>query len=472
MKVTDKEAKYRQLHIEDYLQKVPAEQGEYAEVYDSLRITENNVINAGLSTERLLEEILDKDNMNKAFKKVKSNKGAGGIDKMEVDELLQHLKENGQQLLKAIKEGKYRPNPVRRVEIPKEEKGKVRKLGIPTVVDRVVQQAIAQVLTPIFEKQFSDNSFGFRPKRSAHDAIRRCQQNADEGYIYVVDMDLEKYFDTVNQSKLVEVLSRTIKDGRVISLIHKFLRAGVVVRHKYEETEVGVPQGGPLSPLLSNIMLNELDKELERRGHRFVRYADDLMIFCKSRKSANRTLNNILPFIEGKLFLKVNRAKTVVDYFGKVKFLGFTFYKRDGKTRVRIHPKSIAKMKSKVKVLTARSNGWGNERRATELRQFISGWINYFKIADMKSLLEKVDEWMRRRIRMIYWKQWKRVKTRFRELKHLGIEENKAWKYANTRKGYWRISNSHILSMSLNNQTLANRGYLFFSDYYRKVCVN
>jgi len=472
MKVTDKEAKYRQLHIEDYLQKVPAEQGEYAEVYDSLRITENNVINAGLSTERLLEEILDKDNMNKAFKKVKSNKGAGGIDKMEVDELLQHLKENGQQLLKAIKEGKYRPNPVRRVEIPKEEKGKIRKLGIPTVVDRVVQQAIAQVLTPIFEKQFSDNSFGFRPKRSAHDAIRRCQQNADEGYIYVVDMDLEKYFDTVNQSKLVEVLSRTIKDGRVISLIHKFLRAGVVVRHKYEETEVGVPQGGPLSPLLSNIMLNELDKELERRGHRFVRYADDLMIFCKSRKSANRTLNNILPFIEGKLFLKVNRAKTVVDYFGKVKFLGFTFYKRDGKTRVRIHPKSIAKMKSKVKVLTARSNGWGNERRATELRQFISGWINYFKIADMKSLLEKVDEWMRRRIRMIYWKQWKRVKTRFRELKHLGIEENKAWKYANTRKGYWRISNSHILSMSLNNQTLANRGYLFFSDYYRKVCVN
>ena len=472
MNVTDKEVKYRQLHIEDYLQKVPAEQGEYAEVYDSLRITENNVINAGLSTERLLEEILDKDNMNKAFKKVKSNKGAGGIDKMEVDELLQHLKENGQQLLKAIKEGKYRPNPVRRVEIPKEEKGKIRKLGIPTVVDRVVQQAIAQVLTPIFEKQFSDNSFGFRPKRSAHDAIRRCRQNADEGYIYVVDMDLEKYFDTVNQSKLVEVLSRTIKDGRVISLIHKFLRAGVVVRHKFEETEVGVPQGGPLSPLLSNIMLNELDKELERRGHRFVRYADDLMIFCKSRKSANRTLNNILPFIEGKLFLKVNRAKTVVDYFGKVKFLGFTFYKRDGKTRVRIHPKSIAKMKSKVKVLTARSNGWGNERRAAELRQFISGWINYFKIADMKSLLEKVDEWMRRRIRMIYWKQWKRVKTRFRELKHLGIEENKAWKYANTRKGYWRISNSHILNTSLNNQTLANRGYLFFSDYYRKVCVN
>jgi group II intron reverse transcriptase/maturase len=472
MNVTNKETEYRQLQIEDYLQKVPAEQEEYAEVYDSLRITENNVINADLSAERLLEEILDKDNMNSAFKKVQSNKGAGGIDKMEVDELLQYLKENGQQLLEAIKDGKYRPNPVRRVEIPKEEKGKVRKLGIPTVVDRVVQQAIAQVLTPIFEKQFSDNSFGFRPKRSAHDAIRRCQENADEGYIFVVDMDLEKYFDIVNQSKLVEVLSRTIKDGRVISLIHKFLRAGVVVKHRFEETEVGVPQGGPLSPLLSNIMLNELDKELERRGHKFVRYADDLMIFCKSRKSSNRTLDNILPYIEGKLFLKVNRTKTVVDYAYKVKFLGFTFYKRNGEVRVRIHPKSIAKMKSRIKELTARSNGWGNERRAIELRQYIIGWINYFKLADIKTHLNRVDEWMRRRIRMIYWKQWKKVKTRFSELKRLGIDKNKAWEYANTRKGYWRISKSPILSKSLDNQTLASRGYLFFSDYYRKVCIN
>jgi group II intron reverse transcriptase/maturase len=472
MNVTNKETEYRQLQIEDYLQKVPAEQEEYAEVYDSLRITENNVINADLSAGRLLEEILDKDNMNSAFKKVLSNKGAGGIDKMEVDELLQYLKENGQQLLEAIKDGKYRPNPVRRVEIPKEEKGKVRKLGIPTVVDRVVQQAIAQVLTPIFEKQFSDNSFGFRPKRSAHDAIRRCQENADEGYIFVVDMDLEKYFDTVNQSKLVEVLSRTIKDGRVISLIHKFLRAGVVVKHRFEETEVGVPQGGPLSPLLSNIMLNELDKELERRGHKFVRYADDLMIFCKSRKSSNRTLDNILPYIEGKLFLKVNRTKTVVDYAYKVKFLGFTFYKRNGEVRVRIHPKSIAKMKSRIKELTARSNGWGNERRAIELRQYIIGWINYFKLADIKTHLNRVDEWMRRRIRMIYWKQWKKVKTRFSELKRLGIDKNKAWEYANTRKGYWRISKSPILSKSLDNQTLASRGYLFFSDYYRKVCIN
>jgi RNA-directed DNA polymerase len=472
MKVTKDENKYRQPRKEDYPQKTSAEQGRYGEVYDSSKITENNITDTDRSRERLLEKILDRDNMNKAYIKVKSNKGAGGIDGMEVDELGQYLKENGKQLTQAIEDGKYRPNPVRRVEIPKEEKGKVRKLGIPTVVDRVVQQAITQVLTPIFEKQFSDNSFGFRPGRSANGAIRRCQKNVDEGYMYVVDMDIEKYFDTVNQSKLVEVLSRTIKDGRVISLIHKYLRAGVVVRQTFEETEIGVPQGGPLSPLLSNIMLNELDHELENRGHRFVRYADDMVIFCKSRKSANRTLENILPYIEGKLFLRVNRTKTVIDYVGKVKFLGFTFYKVKGVTRIRIHPKSIAKMKAKVKELTSRSNGWGNEFRTERIRRYIVGWVNYFKIADMKKLMETIDEWLRRRIRMIYWKQWKKVRTRFRELKRLGIDENKAWQFANTRKGYWRISNSPILSYSLNNQKLGNLGYLFFSDYYRQVRVN
>ncbi|OGO77620.1 MAG: group II intron reverse transcriptase/maturase [Clostridiales bacterium GWB2_37_7] len=472
MNVTGNGMKYRQPQNEDYLRKVPAEQEGYAEVYASSRITENNITNTDLSAGGLLERILDRDNMNKAFKKVKSNKGAGGIDRMEVDELLQHLKENGLKLTQAIQEGKYRPNPVRRVEIPKEEKGKVRKLGIPTVVDRVVQQAIAQVLSPMFEEQFSDNSFGFRPKRSAHDAIRRCQQFANEGYKYVVDMDLEKYFDTVNQSKLIEVLSRTIKDGRVISLIHKFLRAGVVVRHRFEGTEVGVPQGGPLSPLLSNIMLNELDRELESRGHRFVRYADDMVILCKSKKSAERTLDNILPYIERKLFLKVNRDKTVVDEVGKVKFLGFSFYQIKGLTRVKVHPKSIAKMQAKIKALTARSNGQGNELRAIGLRRYITGWINYFKVADMKGLLAETDSWMRRRIRMVYWKQWKKVKTRIRELKRHGISDNKARQFANTRKSYWRISNSPILSYSLNNQTLKKLGFIFFSDYYQQVRVN
>lgn len=281
MNVTNKENKYRQLHmtfnevVEGCPQRVSAEQRGNVGVYASLRITENNIINTDLSTEGLLEEILDRDNLNNAFRKVKSNKGAGGVDGMGVDKLLQYLKDNKEELIQAIRDGKYRPNPVRRVEIPKEEKGKTRKLGIPTVVDRVIQQAITQVLTPIFEKQFSDNSYGFRPKRSAHDAMRKCLENADNGYKYVVDMDLEKYFDTVNQSKLIEILSRAIKDGRVISLIHKFLKAGVIERHTFKETGVGVPQGGPLSPLLSNIMLNELDKELEKRGHKFVRYADD-----------------------------------------------------------------------------------------------------------------------------------------------------------------------------------------------------
>ena len=309
MNVTESGFENRQLHMEDYLQMATAEQEEYAGVFDYARITEKSGVITDFWTDNLLELILRKDNMNKAYKKVKSNGGAGGIDGMQVDELLPYLKEHNDKLIQEIKDGKYKPNPVRRVEIPKETKGEYRKLGVPTVVDRVIQQAITQELVPIFEPQFSKSSFGFRPKRGQHDALRQCQKYVNDGYVYVVDMDLEKFFDTVCQSKLIEVLSRTIKDGRVISLIHKYLNAGVLVNGMFEETEIGMPQGGPLSPLLSNIMLNELDKELERRGHRIVRYADDCMIFCKSRKSAERTFNNILPFIEGKLFLKVNREK-------------------------------------------------------------------------------------------------------------------------------------------------------------------
>jgi RNA-directed DNA polymerase len=473
MNVTKTEAKCGQLpadksHLEGSSQKNSAEHEGYVGVHISERIIENNITNANESKGKLLEKIIGRSNMNNAYRRVKSNKGAHGIDGMGVDELLQHLKENGGQLRQVILDGKYRPTPVRRVEIPKDN-GKKRKLGIPTVVDRVVQQAIAQVLTPIFEEQFSDNSYGFRPKRSAHQAIKKCQNNIDEGYKYVIDMDLEKYFDTVNQSKLIEVLSRTIKDGRVISLIHKYLKAGVILNHSFKETEIGVPQGGPLSPILSNIMLNELDKELERRGHKFVRYADDIVIFCKSKRSAKRTLGNILPFIEKKLFLKVNKEKTVIDYVGKVKFLGFSFYQYKGKTRVRIHPKSVAKMKNKITELTSRSNGMSNERRAQKLRRYIMGWVNYFKIADMKKLLSETDEWMRRRIRMIYWKQWKRVRTRFKMLQLLGIQKQKAWEYANTRKGYWRISHSQVLSKSLRNDVLKKFGFLFFSEYYRQV---
>lgn len=294
----------------------------------------------------------------------------------------------------------------------------------------------------------------------------------DEGYTYVVDMDLEKFFDMVCQSKLIEVLSRTIKDGRVISLIHKYLNAGVLNKGVFEETKVGVPQGGPLSPLLSNIMLNELDKELTRRGHRFVRYADDCMIFCKSRKSAERTLQNIVKYIERKLFLKVNREKTKVVYFNRAKFLGYTFYMYKGKCRLRIHPKSIHKMKARIREITSRSNGWGKEYRALKLRQFVRGWVNYFSLADMKKLVKETDEWLRRRIRAIYWKQWKKIKTRFTMLKKLGITESKAWEYANTRKSYWRTAKSPILNRSLNNKTIASLGWISMTDYYLKVREN
>ena len=395
MNVTNDRFKDRQLHIEDYLQMVSTESKEYAEESACQRIAENNRIITDFQTDRLLERILQPTNLNNAYKKVKSNKGAGGVDGMSVDELLLFLRNNQVQLIQQLKDGKYKPNPVRRVEIPKETKGEFRKLGVPTVVDRVFQQAITQVLSPIYEEQFSENSYGFRLKRDAHDALKQCQQNVNDGYAYVVDMDLEKFFDTICQSKLIEVISRTIGDGRVISLIHKYLTAGVISKGVFEKTETGMPQGGPLSPLLSNIMLNKLDKELARRGHRFVRYADDCMIFCKSRKSAERTLGNIIPFIEEKLFLKVNQKKTSVAHISKVKYLRYAVYCYKGKCRFRVHPKLVAKMKDKIRELTKRSNGWGNEYRAKKLTQFVRGWVNYFLLADRKGLLRKIDEWLR-----------------------------------------------------------------------------
>jgi len=449
-------------------QKDRAEPEGYAAGQTYMRIAENNITNAEQPSYGMLEQILSPTNMNRAYKKVKSNKGSGGVDKMEVESLKDYLVVHKDELIQSILGGTYRPNPVRRVEIPKEN-GKMRMLGVPTVIDRVIQQAITQILSPIYEKQFSTNSYGFRPKRSAHQALNKCKDYITDGYKYAVDMDLEKFFDTVNHSKLMEVLSRTVQDGRVISLIHKYLNAGVVVRNKFEETEVGVPQGGPLSPLMSNIMLNELDKELEKRGHRFARYADDMVILCKSKRSAERTLTNIIPYIEKKLFLKVNREKTVVAYISKIKFLGYSFYEKKDEGRLRIHPKSLAKMKERIKTITSRSNGWGDERRKTALKQYITGWVNYFKLADMKSLLLNVDEWYRRRLRMVIWKQWKRIRTRLRNLINLGIEKYKAWEYANSRKGYWRIAKSPILNRSVTNDRLIQAGYIFFTDYFRKV---
>jgi group II intron reverse transcriptase/maturase len=470
MNVTESGFKNRQLHIEDYLQMVSAEQKENAEVFDYSKITEKSGVITDYWTDNLLDLILRNDNLNNAYKRVKSNKGAGGIDGMQVDGLLPYLKENRETLIREIRDGRYKPNPVRRVEIPKETKGEYRKLGVPTVVDRVIQQAITQELTPVYEAQFSENSFGFRPQRGAHDALRQCQKNVNDGYIYVVDMDLEKFFDTVCQSKLIEVLSRTIKDGRVISLIHKYLNAGVMANGMFERTEIGMPQGGPLSPLLSNVMLNELDRELERRGHRFVRYADDCMIFCRSRKSAERTLENIIPFIERKLFLKVNRQKTEVAYIGKVKYLGYSFYRINGKCRFKIHPKSVRKMKNRLRELTAKNNGMSNSKREEKYQQFVRGWINYFKLADMKKLLTETDAWARCRIRAVYWKQWKRVRTRYRMLRALKLEHWKAMKLANSRKGCWRMA--HVLNAVLTNEIIAKLGYISMLDYYLTVCEN
>jgi RNA-directed DNA polymerase len=471
MKVTDREIKYSQLQsdFEDSMQEDNAEHESNAGVYASLKIIENNITNGFVVKDRMLEKIMDKENVRIALKRVISNKGSHGIDGMKVGELRTYLKDNWITLKQSVMDGTFRPNPARRVEIPKEDGIKKRKLGIPTTVDRVIQQAIAQILSPIYETQFSDSSYGFRPGRSAHQAIAKCQQYIQDGYIYAVDMDLEKYFDTINHSKLIEILSRTIKDGRVISIIHKYLRAGVVIGHSYEETIEGVMQGGPLSPLLGNVMLNELDKVLGQRGLRFARYADDLMIYCKTKRSAMRVMDNTVAFVENKLFLKVNKEKTTVDLAKRLKFLGFSFYNSKNGVRVRIHPKSIAKMKAKVKLLTGRSYGLSNEERPIKLRRFIMGWINYYKIADIKSLLKTVDEWMRRRIRMIYWKQWKKIRTRFSKLTSLGIEKSKAWEFANTRKGYWRISNSPIMSRSLKNDVLKKLNYIFLSDYYSHV---
>ena len=389
---------------------------------------------------------------------------------MSVDELLPYLREHRLSLLQQIRDGKYKPNPVRRVEIPKEERGKARKLGIPTVVDRVIQQAIAQVLTPIYEPQFSEASFGFRPKRGAHDALKTCQRYADEGYVYVVDMDLEKFFDTVCQSKLIEILSRSIKDGRVISLIHKYLNAGVIRQGVFERSEQGVPQGGPLSPLLSNVMLNELDKELERRGHKFVRYADDCMILCKSRRSAERTLSSIIPFIEKKLFLKVNRDKTSVAHISMVKYLGYGFYRYKGKCRFKVHKKSLAKMKKRLRAITNRSKAISNEERPLILKRFVKGWVNYFKLADMKNMLRQLDEWLRRRIRAIYWKQWKKVKTRCRMIRRYNLPDWKVHELANCRKGIWRAA--LMLNQILTNKEIARQGYISLTSYYEQVCEN
>jgi group II intron reverse transcriptase/maturase len=416
----------------------------------------------------LMEKILARDNMNEAYKRVVRNKGKHGIDGMSVEELLPHLKENGAQLLKEILEEKYKPKPVRRVEIPKTGGG-VRLLGIPTVVDRMIQQAIAQQLSPIFEPRFSENSYGFRPNRNAHQAIRKVQEYMNDGYTWVIDIDLEKYFDTVNHDKLMALVAREVEDKRVLKLIRAYLNSGMMINGVVTDTDMGCPQGGPLSPLLSNIMLSELDKELEKRNHKFCRYADDNQIYVKSRKAAERVMKSITEFIEKKLKLKVNRTKSAIDRPWKRKFLGFSFYHIRGGMGIRVHSKSIKKLKEKIRTITSRNNAWSMEYRHLKLKQLTTGWISYFRIADMKSNLRNLDSWTRHRIRMCYWKQWKKTKTRHKNLVKLGIEDSLAWKFASARKGYWRVSNTTIVGSAISKTFLKELGYLSFTERYAQV---
>ena len=436
----------------------------YEGVQTFMWMTEDNIVEVTFDKEHLLEAILDPSNLNRAYMAVMRNKGCGGIDEMSCEQLLPWLKANKDSLIRSLQDGTYRPNPVRRVEIPKDN-GKKRLLGIPTVVDRLVQQAINQVLTPIYEKQFSRTSFGFRPMKGCHDALREAQKIVNEGYRYVVDLDLERFFDMVCHSRLIEILSRTIKDGRVVSLIHKYLRSGVVNQGVFEMSEEGTPQGGPLSPLLSNVMLNELDKELERRGHLFVRYADDAMIFCKSKRAAGRVRDSITEYIENKLHLKVNKEKTRASSVNGVKFLGYTFSAINN-YKLAVHPKSKVRMKQKLKELTSRSNGWGYAQRCRKLSEFVRGWVGYYHLASMKTFLGKTDEWLRHRIRMCIWKAWKKIRARVTNLIKCGIDKSDAIRIGNTRLGYWRITETPILHIAISNANLKKKGYPSLLDSY------
>jgi RNA-directed DNA polymerase len=406
----------------------------------------------------MLEKILSRDNLNLAYKKVKSNRGSPGIDGMTVDKMLPFLREQGESLRQSILAGEYIPQPVRRVEIPKPEGGE-RLLGIPTVVDRLIQQAIAQELNHIFEPVFSENSYGFRPKRSAHQAIMAARGYIEQGYRWTVDIDLEKFFDRVNHDKLMSLLARRVEDKRVLALIRKYLESGLMLNGIKVESEEGTPQGGPLSPLLANIMLDELDKELEERGHHFCRYADDCNIYVKSRKAGSRVMANITLYIEGVLKLKVNHNKSAVDRPQRRKFLGFSFYVKKGKARNFIHQKPLDRFKTKVKAITSRSNGKSMEDRLKSLNQLITGWIAYYHIADMEKVAKELDQWIRRRLRMCYWKQWKKISTKHDNLVKMGVDNRQAWEYANTRKSYWQTANSPILATTLTNEYLENQGY-------------
>ena len=419
----------------------------------------------------LLEEILNPNNMNKAYKKVIANKGVAGVDGITVEEEFDYLKENGDRIKNQIRKRRYKPQPVKRVQIPKEN-GKMRNLGIPTVTDRIIQQAIFQVISPIFEKQFNDNSFGFRPGKSCEQAVTKALEYLNDGYEWIVDIDLEKFFDTVNQDKLITIIGKTITDGDVVSLIRKYLSAGVMEKGIVKPTYVGTPQGGNLSPLLSNIMLNELDKELETRGLNFVRYADDCIILVKSEKAANRVLTSITKFIEKKLGLKVNAEKSKVTRPTKTKYLGFSFWKSPkGQWKPKPHLKSYQKLIRKLKQLTDRSWSISLDSRIKKINYVVRGWVNYFRIANMRQRIIDIDQHLRTRIRVIIWKQWKKTLRRYKALRQLGLTHELAFNCANTRKGYYQICKTTYIQFAINKERLRKRGLVFLLDQYEKVHI-
>ena len=419
----------------------------------------------------ILGKILSKDNLNRAYKRVKANKGAPGVDGMTIEEAFPWLKEHSHELTERIRKGHYTPSPVRRVEIPKPDGG-VRKLGIPTVTDRIIQQAISQQLIPIYEPKFSEGSFGYRPGRSAKDAVQRIKEYAEQGYTRAVVLDLSKYFDTLNHEFLVNILRRDVKDERVIQMIKRYLKSGVMENGVICKTEEGSPQGGPLSPLLANIYLNEFDWEMNRRGVKLVRYADDIVVLAKSERAAERLLESCRKYLEGRLKLKMNTEKSkVTSIFAqkKFKFLGFCLGRNGSGTYIRVHRKSLAKAKEKLKLLTKRNRGRNVRRVMQEVKEFIRGWIGYFRAADMKRTLMSWDKWMRRRFRMYIWKQWKKPKTKVANLRKLGVPADKAYQWGNSRLGYWRIAGSHVLECSITNERLAAAGYFSILNYYESL---
>lgn len=415
----------------------------------------------------LMEKVIKRSNLKKALERVESNKGAPGIDGMQTHDLRSYMKENWEPIKQQLLDGTYKPSPVRRVEIPKPGGG-TRMLGIPTVIDRFIQQAIQQILTQIFEPHFSESSYGFRPKRSARQAVEQARKHIDSGKKVVIDIDLEKFFDRVNHDMLMRTLARHIHDKRIVRIIRRYLQAGVMINGCCITTEEGTPQGGPLSPLLANIVLNDLDKELEKRGHEFVRYADDCNIYVTSKRAAYRVFESITKFIETRLKLKINRTKSAVDYPWKRKFLGFSFCGYD-KTLLVVAPQSVKRLKERIRQLTRRTTGISMTVRIEKLNEYVTGWSGYFSVAECKSIFQRLDEWIRRRLRACLLKQWKHCKTKSRKLQQLGAPGKWGGHIAFSRKKYWRLANTPQIHKALNLAYWQDQGLVSLLDRYNQV---